>query len=341
MTREHWVGFLMGALDENERDLVEQHIADDPRAAEQLDQLRSHLDLLSDGLDEAAPPAGLASRTCAILDNPDLYAEVLDTSAPADENAPQSRQREAFESIGGGRNSFTMMDMLVALGACVAAVAIFFPALASSRLLATRLQCENNLHQVSLALQQFAGNSPEHRYPAISMDGPMSRAGVFAPKLMDAGLINHAETVRCAAKKDELATQSIPTVQQLENAPREEVEKLQQSLSEVFNYNMGSLVNGKLLAPVMKGRANFPVSSDVVLLEGDKIVPQAHADGRANILFDDGHVEYMAVEEIPESLRQYFLNDEGQLAAGLNEDDAVVANGMAHPIQLPQQKLVP
>lgn len=327
----------MGALDENERDLVEQHIANDPRAADELDQLRCHLDLLADGLDEAAPPVGLASRTCAVLDNPHLFAEVLDTASPKDSNAPQPKQRDAFESIGGGRTAFTFMDMLVAVGACVAAVAIFFPALASSRLLATRMQCENNLHQVSLALQQFATNSPDHRYPGISVEGPLSLAGSYAPKLMDAGLIQHADTLQCAVNKNDLNTQPIPTIAQLENAPPEEVEKLQQSLSSVYNYNMGGMVNGNLLAPAMRGLSNLPVSSDVVLWEDGKIVPQGHADGRANILFDDGHVEYLAVEDIPTSLRQYFLNDKGEVAAGVNEDDAVVANGMAHPIHLSHQ----
>lgn len=341
MTREHWVGFLMGALDENERDLVEQHIADDPRAADELDRLRSHLDLLSDGLDEAAAPVGLASRTCAILDNPNLFAEVLNAAAPEKDNAPAPKRREAFDSIGGGRTAFTFMDMLVAVGACVAAVAIFFPALASSRLLATQLQCENNLHQVSLALQQFAGNNPNHRYPAISLSGPMSVAGSYAPKLIDSGYIQHPETLRCAVEKSNLATQPIPTIEQLENASPEEVEKLQQSLSNVLNYTMGSLVDGKLLAPVMQGRGDFPVSSDVVLLEDGKIIPQGHPDGRSNVLFDDGHVEYLAIDDIPESMRQYFLNDDGQVAAGVNEEDAVVANGIAHPVQLPQREQAP
>lgn len=346
MTREHWVGFLIGALDEHQRDEVEQHIAQDSGAAEELDQLRSRLNLLSDGLDEAAPPSGLASRTCALLDNPHLFAktldETLDSAPAAQEDAPQPKRREAFESIGGGRASFTLMDMLVAIGACVAAVAIFFPALASSRLLATRLQCENNLHQVGLALQDFASNSPDRRYPKIATQGPTSVTGSYAPKLIGDGHITYPELLRCTEQQDgDLNVQPMPTLAQLENAPADELNELQRRLANVYNYNMGSVLDGKLRAAAMRGRANFPVASDVVLLDDQEIVPQAHKDGRINILYDDGHVEFAAPKDLPETMRQYFLNDNGKVAPGVNEDDAVVANGMAHPRTQPELKPAP
>jgi len=331
-TREHWLGYLMGALDENEHASVEQQIAEDPRAADEIDQLRTHLNMLSDGLDEAAPPVGLATRTCALLDNPSLFAEVLDPSSPEDENAPTLKEKQPFESIGGGNPSFTMMDMMVAIGACVAAVAIFFPALASSRMLATRLQCENNLRQVGMALQEFATGNAEKRYPAVASTGPLSVAGSYAPRLLNAGYLQHPEVVRCVESSPSLSkTQQLPTVEQLLDAPESEVERLQQGLATVYNYNLGNVREGKLQAPLMKGRALYPVASDIVVVQDGQIAPQGHEDGRFNILFDDGHVEFISLEDLPSSMKHYFLNDEGEVAAGVDENDAVIANGIAHP----------
>lgn len=331
-TREHWLGYLMGALDENEQASVERQIAQDPRTAEEIEQLRTHLNLLSDGLDEAAPPVGLATRTCALLDNPALFAEVLDPSVPENENAPTLKEKQPFESIGGANPNFTMMDMMVAIGACVAAVAIFFPALASSRMLATRLQCENNLHQVGMALQEFATGNAEKRYPAVAATGPLSVAGSYAPRLLNAGHLQHPEVVRCVESSQNLSQPHVlPTVEQLLSAPESEVENLQQGLATVYNYNLGNLRNGKLQAPSMKGRALYPVASDIVVVQDGKISPQGHQDGRFNILFDDGHVEFISLEDLPSSMKHYFFNDKGEVAAGVDEDDAVIANGIAHP----------
>ncbi|MBA2114773.1 hypothetical protein HOV93_19400 [Planctomycetes bacterium FF15] len=332
MTREHWLGYLMGALDENEHASVEQQIAEDPRAADEIEHLRTHLNLMSDGLDEAAPPVGLATRTCALLESPGLFAEILDPSIPEHENAPTLREKQPFEAIAGGNPSFTMMDMMVAIGACVAAVAIFFPALASSRMLATRLQCENNLRQVGFALQEFATGNAEKRYPAVASAGPLSVAGAFAPRLLNDGYLKHPEVVRCAESLQNLSQpQQLPTVEQLLNAPESDVERLQQGLATVYNYNLGNLRDGELQAPLMKGRSSYPVASDTVIVQDGQIAPQGHEDGRFNILFDDGHVEFISLEDLPSSMKHYFLNDKGQVAAGVDEDDAVIANGIAHP----------
>ncbi|MBI1248597.1 hypothetical protein GC197_12250 [bacterium] len=332
MTREHWLGYLMGALDENEQASVERQIAQDPRAAEEIEHLRSHLNLLADGLDEAAPPTGLASRTCDLLDNPGLFAEILDPVASTEDDAPMPKSRQPFESIGGSRPNFTMMDMMVAMGACVAAVVIFFPALASSRMLATQLQCENNLRQVGLALHDFATGNAEKRYPAIPSRGPLSVAGSYAPRLIDNGMLQHPEVVRCSTQIAPALKPKMPTVDQMMTATPGNLKRLQEQLANVYNYNIGSVRDGELIAPKMNGRETYPVASDVVLVKDGQFLPRAHEDGRLNILFDDGHVELVHIDDLPDSIKQFFLNDKGQVAAGVNEDDAVIANAVARPL---------
>ena len=358
MTREHWLGFLMGALDEDEQALVQRQLAANPQAAEELDQLRSHLLLLSDGLDEAAPPPGLATRTCALLDSsaapaqhPAILAQMVETAAPTDDNAPRpksqisrsqgSRSQGRLESLGMGGTRFSLMDTLVAVGVCVAVAIIFFPALANSRMLATRLQCENNLRRVGVALQEFATVNKQHRYPAIAPQGPLSVAGAFAPRLLNDGFLHYPEIVQCAERRGKAPARSLPTVQQLMNSPVNEVAQLHEKLLAVYNYNLGIQKNGAIVAPQMQGRALYPVASDNLLVQEGKLAPVAHEDGRFNILFDDGHVEFIALEDLPGPMKHFFLNDEGNVAAGLSEDDPVIAIGTAHPLAVNEQAATP
>ncbi len=335
-TREDWVGYLLGALDENEQASVERQIAADPRAAQKLERLRCKLHLLSDGLDEAPAPAGLTQRTCALLENPALLAQVTDSQPPQNDNAPQTKRPTTYEALGNSPNRFTLMDTLVAIGACIAAIAIFFPALASSRMLAARMQCENNLRQVGVALHEFATISPDRRYPAIAAQGPLSVAGSYAPRLLEAGFLRYPQEMQCSQVARPAIAQApetlLPTIDQLLEAPEEQLLVLHQDLSRVYNYNLGIQRDGDIEAPQMRGLSTYPVASDIVLVEGGELQAEAHEDGRLNILFDDGHVEFITLEHLPESMKQYFLNDQGQVAAGLNEDDAVIAIGTARPL---------
>jgi len=328
-TREHWIGFALGALDESDHHLVQNEIAENPVVADSIEQLRSQLQLLEDGLDESPAPNGLALRTCAFLDDPKLFAEIT-TTPSLKEDAPTVSMQEP---VAGGRPTLTLMDSVVAIGVCIAVVTIFFPALASSRMFASRMQCENNLRQVGMALHEFAIGNAEKHYPEIAPNGPLSVAGSYAPRLLNAGYLNNPEVLKCTeglarTTKDK----SIPTVEQFLDATDQEVQKLQQSLAGVYSYNLGVQDEGRIKPPVMAGRPLYPVAADVVQFSNGKIAPLGHSDGRFNILFDDGHVEFISLDDLPGKMKQFFINDRGEVAAGLSEDDAVVANGLVHPI---------
>jgi rhodanese-related sulfurtransferase len=137
-----------------------------------LAALRQHVEILDDGLEEELPPADLVARTCSLLDNPSLWAEITDTETATDEHSPtplaRTKMSDRPESMAGGRSRFSLMDGLVALGVCLAALAIFFPALAGSRMLAARIQCEDNLRQV--------GFGPEGRIPGALFGNTSSDA---------------------------------------------------------------------------------------------------------------------------------------------------------------------
>lgn len=331
---EHLVGFLLGANDEQENQLVRGKLSQEPELHEALANLRQHLELLDDGLDKNAPPAGLAARTCQMLENPEIWARITGEAAVASDNAPTPRAvadriNERPESLAGGSSRFSLMDGLVAMGVCLAALAIFFPALASSRMLASRVQCEDNLRQVGLGLHKFADASSRQRYPAIQGAGPLSVAGAYAPRLVNEGFVSHPEVLSCVASSSQL---SLPTVEELLVAPEAVLPGLHDQLDGVFNYNLGSRRGDEIEAPKMGGRARFPIASDVVLVRDELIGSNSHFGNRVNILFDDGHVEFLKIDHLPEDMQRVFVNNDGLVQAGLDEDDVVLANSVARPI---------
>lgn len=336
MTRhhEHLIGYLLGANEPHEDQLVEDHLSREPGLHDQLATLRQHVERLDDGVEEELPPADLTARTCQLLDDPSLWSQITDSTAPQGEDAPgilpsHGKLSNRRESLSGGSARFSLMDGLVALGVCLAALAIFFPALASSRLLASRVQCEDNLRQVGMGLHKFADASSRQRYPEIHGAGPLSVAGSYAPRLVNEGFISNPEVLSCVATSNEI---SLPTIEELLVAPEVMLPELHDRLEGVFNYNLGSRQGENIEAPKMAGRARFPIASDVVLVNDTLIGSDSHFENRVNILFDDGHVEFLKIEHLPADIQRVFVNNDGLVQAGVDEDDVVLANSIARPI---------
>src|SRR5688572_18304453 len=68
-SREHLLGYLLGALDRSESEWLEVQLEDDPDLRAQLDRLSVRVRQM--GLDEEPrhyePPPGLAARTCRFV----------------------------------------------------------------------------------------------------------------------------------------------------------------------------------------------------------------------------------------------------------------------------------
>ncbi|EAQ80916.1 hypothetical protein DSM3645_12886 [Blastopirellula marina DSM 3645] len=337
MMRDNLLGYLLNALEEDEARDVEVMAERSPETQQQLQRLQSHVDLLENSWVDVAPPAGLAARACAFLDTPvGRKSSSAESSAAATkeldetpmEDRPIAKGSRAFGALTSESSRFTMADMLVAAGACLAAAVIFFPALASSRMLASRLQCENNLHQVGMALHEFAYQNKQQSYPAIDTDGPADFAGSFGLPLVEQGFLKSPEYLSCAANRPKNDKFRLPTLQEVAQAAPDKIPGLHSNFELVYNYNLGSQKNGRVIPPRMQGRSDYPVASDIVRV-GDKgnLAPNGHGVTGVNILFDDGRVEFIRLDEIPELVRQYYFNDLGKVEAGVNENDPVLGSG--------------
>ncbi|MFI4875588.1 MAG: hypothetical protein ACIALR_09630 [Blastopirellula sp. JB062] len=340
MMRDNLLGYLLNALDEDEAREVETTAERSPDTKRELQQLQSHVDLLENSWVDVAPPAGLAARACAFLDAPvgrqssSSFADTADDEpVPPVDQRPIAKSSRAFEAVTSDSSRFTMADMLVAAGACLAAAVIFFPALASSRMLASRLQCENNLHQVGMALHEFAYQDKQQAYPAIDTDGPANFAGAFGLPLVEQGFLKSPEYLSCEANRTQRDKFRLPTLQEVAQATPDQIPGLHSNFELVYNYNLGTQHNGRVIPPKMQGRADYPVASDIVRVNNKgKLAPNGHGITGVNILFDDGRVEFIRMDEIPDLVRQYYFNDLGKVEAGVNENDPVLGSGFTKAI---------
>jgi len=112
-----------------------------------------------------------------------------------------------------------------------------------------------------------------------------------------------------------------------------------------YGYNLGYLLDGRyhstdnLQRPTFALMADAPDSESVrgESVRGNSAVPAQlsslnHGRRGQNVLFEDGHVEFLKgcnAEGCPDNI---FLNDRGQPTAGVHRDDAVIGPSHAHPL---------
>jgi prepilin-type processing-associated H-X9-DG protein len=200
MTDEDLIGYLLGALDPDDRVAAEAHLRTHADAAVRLDELRLALSPLEADREPPVPPPGLALRTLELVaahvaehepsrEEP-LGAEAIARSVapeatplafPAPPRRPSAPPREEPELTAvGGRVRF---DILVA--GCIALFAGGLVVSAVGRVRANHqmVACQNTLRTVHAGLSGYADNHAG-RYPQVGV-GSTPTAETFAQILTD------------------------------------------------------------------------------------------------------------------------------------------------------------
>ncbi|HEX4145643.1 MAG TPA: hypothetical protein VHY91_19210 [Pirellulales bacterium] len=317
--RDDLVGYLLDALEPAEKLAIEAQLSRDAALRQDLETLRGKMQLLEVDRAHYTPPPGLAERTCEFVYSRIEVALTPATPAPA---------------------RWRLVDFAVAAAIFLAASVLFLPALHQSRLAAGVTGCQNNLRELGRSLAQFA-NVNGGRFPSLDHGEGQFPAGVYATKLSDKGLLLEPSMVICpsSAQATQLEQFRLPALDEIQNASRQRQAELYRAMGGSYGYNLGYLLDGRYHSTENLQRPTFALMADAPdseTLRGSTVPAQLsslnHGRRGQNVLFEDGHVEFLKgcnAEGCPDNI---FLNDHGQPTAGIHRNDAVIGPSHAHPL---------
>ena len=326
--REDLIGHLLGAIEPSESKAIEKALADPhggPMLRQDLDRLRMALEPLAGDRDVLPPPAGLAGRTMRFIVEQEAAAK-----ASANRPLPMPRGLTTEDSPPSGRGARAWVDRAImaasALAACVLVAPLLLDSIAQSR----ARRAERNLLKTSGALQGYAD---AHRvFPTPPSSGPLSRAGLYAPTLVsEQRLVADDGTLICPdTALSKSGTFRVPTLEELNAAVgTPQFEEMVRTMGGDYGYTLGHRdASGGLQPNLDRRRTHHPLMADAPNEGGER--SSNHPDGIHHVLFEDGHVKRLAPGDLHGD-DHLFKNHDGKVAAGIDEEDAVIGDSEDQP----------
>jgi len=326
--REDLVGHLLGALEPSESKAIEQALVDPDRGSQlrhDLERLRLALQPLAGDRDVLPAPSGLAGRTMRFIVEQEAAARIQDRRP-----LPMPRGMSAEDALPRDRGGRGWIDRVIIAASALAACVLVAPLLLDSISQARARRAERNLLKTSGALQGYA---EAHRvFPTPPSTGPLSRAGLYAPTLVsEQRLVADDGTLVCPdTPLSRSGTFRVPTLEELERAVgTPEFEEMVRTMGGDYGYTLGHRdASGELQPNRDRRRAHHPIMADAPNDGGDR--SSNHPDGLHHVLFEDGHIKRLAPADLHTG-DHLFKNHDGQVAAGIDEDDAVIGDSEDQP----------
>lgn len=361
---EDLLGYLLGALDEAEMLRVGNLVRDNPSLREELESLKTTLDLVeATYVPVEPPPIDLVKRTLDLVDETKsteggFKNREINSAGRSPVRASETHATEVEEVSKLGQlsselqvnqtSSFGWFDWVG--GAIVAAVilGILIPALANGRLEARKIACQDQLRILGVALTDFVNRSPEKRLPAVAESGPQAFAGVYAVHLNEAGLLPNPNVRWCPSltppDTNEVTLTNlgeIASLPALHDASVDQLSQIQYYSGGHYAYNLGVLEQEHFTSPRFEARSSFAIMSDAPLVgrlnmedlnQGNRLADWVgHGGEGINVLYEDGGVRFIPVDALRGMPDNPLLNHRGQAEAGVNIDDASLAPSWKPP----------
>ncbi|HJT32002.1 MAG TPA: hypothetical protein VJ783_08095 [Pirellulales bacterium] len=310
--REHLLGYLLGALEPAEQEEIDARLSDDAGLRYDLGRMREKLEVLGDDdRRPIEPPCGLAARTC---------------------NYVAARAAATSGRIGAPISGWSVQDLLVGGGIFIAACMLLFPAIANSRFQARMLGCQDNLRAIGVALTQYSDFHGGY-FPLVPERGPLAAAGVYAPILSQFGYLDDPAVLVCPASALAESPEGfrVPTLDELREAGPGRLVVIRRNMGGSYGYTFGYLVDGRYLGHRNQGRSDFALMADSPD-DPRGGASQNHGSCGQNVLFEDGHVEFLKRCWLPEGDDHIYVNHDGYVGAGLGPDDSVIGGSSARPL---------
>lgn len=328
------IGYCLGALDEGETRQIEAALGDSAEGQTLRHDLelmrRALLPLEWDRTPTTAPP-GLARRTLAFVAAQQQAAQST-LPMPTPVSQPTVFTEPAVDEGGwNGTSARRWIDRAMIAATALAACILVVQLLPSSINDARSRHVQRNMHRLSVALQGYAES--KGMYPTPPGEGPLSRAGLYAPTLVsDHRLVADDGTVLVPGSK--LARQGnfrVPTLEELRAAvgtPR--FEELVRSMGGDYGYTLGHRNAAGILQPNRNlRRAHHPLLGDAPDESGER--SDNHSDGIHHILYEDGRVRQIQADALHRDGDHLYRNHDGEFRAGKDPEDAVIGDSHHQP----------
>ncbi len=316
--REQLLGYLLGALEPAEQEVIEARLSEDPQLRRELEELRAHLAPFEDtegDEEELDPPPGLGARTFRFVRN----------------HAGWSALGQGPTGASGG--AWRAPDYLIAAGIFIATSMLVFPAVHKSRIHARQGVCQNNLRIIGLAVSQYG--QIFQILPPVPAEGHMAAAGVYGPVLQFHGLLPNPSVLVCP--DSQLAVRGdfrVPGLAELDNADPETLQHLHRVMGGSYGYHPGHIIGGRYYPTRAGNREFFAIMADAVDEMGaDHSANHGHRG--QSVLSQSGRVFFAIVPRLVENGDHIYVNDLGVKGAGQGLHDSSICNSPVPPIVVP------
>jgi hypothetical protein len=308
--RENLIGYIVGAIEPEERLQVEQRVEQDASTRQELELMRSGLHPLAEDQMHHEPPAGLAQRCCDYVYS---RAEVLPASLSPASQAPRKVVR------------WTRLELGVA-GAIAASVAIFFlPQIYQTHVQSQLLACQSNLKDIGFAAGKYTEQNGGY-YPAARPGDRTNYVGMWEPMMVSQHYLPSGNSLVCPSSPEADAGQFHSlTAEDVKAMNDARLAQMLPQLSPSYGMTMGYLQDGKYKVQRNQNREKFAVISDNPGPNGTN--SPNHGGRGTNVLWDDFHTSFLTSPEVGPNGDNIFINDNHEVAPGLTPNDAVVVPG--------------
>lgn len=330
--REQLIRYLLGELDDEERRELRALLRDNPELQQELQHLRECFAANQEQEAGPLPPRGLAKRTSSFISNSDEY------------EIEQASRKAGMSSTGdapAGMLGWSLADLTVAGGVMLAVSMLVFPALNHSREDTRQTACQHNMIQI-YRLESLYADNHDGNYPVMQ---PHENAGMVFAKLVKEGYVDADEMavlLKCPASqvardiRDGLRDDiHVPKQEELRSMSAADLLSVSAKISPCYGIRMPQKINHKY---VYIGRKTPSVSKVDPLLgevsgESTNAVSAHHRGCLIQFVDRSGMLVSIRIDAPLEVLTDLdpFHNIQGKVAAGIGENDVVLAPSGAVP----------